>query len=94
MNYVVRSFESTDHQHSNAADDDDDDDDDDERTFVALILDSLLHHDCTLSVIVSIGVSHHIWSLTVLTNCSRSPVLALTDVFIVKGYRVKVCTLS
>jgi len=88
MNYVVRSFESTDHQHSNAADDDDDDDDD-ERTFVALILDSLLHHDCTLSVIVSIYLI-----ISGLTNCSRSPVLALTDVFIVKGYRVKVCTLS
>jgi len=55
---VARYFESADHQHSHAAAapaaaDDDDDDDDDEWTFVALILDSLLHRDCESWVVFS-----------------------------------------
>ena len=54
MNYVGRYFASTDHHHSSV---DDaaaaDDDGDGERTFVALILDSLLHHDCESRVAVS-----------------------------------------
>jgi len=54
VNYVGRYFASTDHHHSSV---DDaaaaDDDGDGERTFVALILDSLLHHDCESRVAVS-----------------------------------------
>ena len=52
-----RFFESADHQHGTpaaAADVDVDDDDDGQKTFVALILDSLLHHDCECRVLLSV----------------------------------------